>query len=893
MDEREEILNQETQETPDQATPSGGGADGSPPTGIVLPRYIEDEMKTSYIDYAMSVIIGRALPDVRDGLKPVHRRILYTMNELGFTHTKPHKKSARIVGDVLGKYHPHGDSAVYDSMVRMAQYFSQRYMFVDGHGNFGSVDGDSAAAMRYTEARLSRIAEEMLSDLDKETVDFKPNYDESLLEPDVLPARIPNLLINGSSGIAVGMATNIPPHRLTEVVQGAIRLIDNPHLTIEELMEDVQGPDFPTGGIIYGVSGIRDAYHTGRGKVVVRAKCEIVEEPRRRPAIIVTEIPYMVNKSRLLEKIVDLVRDKKIPEIADLRDESDRDGMRMVIELKNDSIPNVVLNKLYKHTELESTFGIIMLALVDNKPMVLNLKEILRYFIDHRRDVVRRRCKYELRKAEERAHILEGLLIALDNIDRVIEIIRGSKTADEASESLMSEFGLSQIQAKAILEMRLQRLVGLERDKIRLEYEELERKIADLKDILATPSRVLNIIKEELQEIAAKYGDERKTAITASSAEFSMEDLIANEDVAITVSHSGYIKRQTLATYRAQGRAGKGMSSTQMREEDFIRDIFVAMTHDYMLFFTDKGKVYWLKVYDIPDGSRQSKGKAIINLINIEPGERILTMKSVSGFDQDKFLFFVTRKGIVKKTSLSSYSRPRRDGIKAINIDEDDELVEVKITDGNSSVILGTSMGKAAQFHESCVRPMGRVSRGVKGITLKRGDFVVGMEIVKDEDQKLLVITENGFGKRTPIGEYPTHNRGGQGVINIKTNTRNGRVVAFCEVSDEQDVMIVTVNGIVIRMHVDEISVVGRNTQGVRIIRVKDGDRVVGAEVLERDDEEETVSPEAPDPDDLVEDLTEEDDSADYDDTVDAGESDETDVPDADDDEDDNDGDGE
>lgn len=807
----------------------GGGSDRD---GNIVPRYIEDEMRTSYIDYAMSVIIGRALPDVRDGLKPVHRRILHSMNEQGFTHSKPYKKSARIVGDVLGKYHPHGDAAVYDTMVRMAQDFSLRYTFIDGHGNFGSVDGDSAAAMRYTEARLSRVAEEMLVDLEKETVPFKPNYDETLLEPEVMPAKIPNLLVNGSSGIAVGMATNIPPHNLTEVIDGAISLIDNPNVTNEDLMEHIKGPDFPTGGIIYGIKGIREAFETGRGRVVVRAKCEIIEEGRR-PVIIVTEIPYQVNKSRLLEKIAGLVREKKLPEISDLRDESDREGMRIVIELKRDCIPTVVLNKLYKHTDMESTFGVIMLALVDNRPVVLNLREMLRHFVDHRRDIVRRRTRYELRKAEERAHILEGLLIALDNIDRIIEIIRGSRTTEDAMNGLMQEFGLSELQTKAILEMRLARLVGLERDKIKAEYEELLIKIEDLKDILRKPARVLAIIKEELLDMSARYGDARRTEIVAASSDFSMEDLIANEEVAVTVSHHGYIKRQRLDLYKSQSRGGRGMSASQTKEEDFIQSIFAAMTHDFMLFFTDRGKVFWLKVYDIPEASRQSKGKPIINLIDIEAGEKILTMISVSDFDESKNLVFATSRGIIKKTNLAAYSRPRKAGIRAINIDEGDTLIGVRITDGDNNIMLGTAMGKAVQFNEADARTLGRVSRGVKGIRLRKGDSVVGMEIV-EESMSLFTITENGYGKRTPISDYPVQHRGGMGVINIKSGSRNGMVITVREVDDEKDLMVVTESGMLIRIHASEVSVVSRNTMGVRIIRLKEGDKVVAVEVLER-----------------------------------------------------------
>jgi DNA gyrase subunit A len=827
----EENVDINEEEMPGMLPASSNGGD------LVVSRQIEDEMRTSYIDYAMSVIIGRALPDVRDGLKPVHRRILFAMNELGFTHTKPFKKSARIVGDVLGKYHPHGDTAVYDAMVRMAQSFSLRYTFIDGHGNFGSVDGDSAAAMRYTEARLARIAEEMLDDIDKETVEFRPNYDESLQEPEVLPAKLPSLLINGSSGIAVGMATNIPPHNLNEIVDAAVALIDNPHVAIEDLMQIVSGPDFPTGGIIHGIKGIRSAYETGRGRVVIRARAEI-DESGKRPLIIVTELPYQVNKSRLLEKIALLVREKKTPEIADLRDESDRRGMRVVVTLKRDCIPSVVLNKLYKHTDLEVTFGVIMLAIVDNRPKVLNLREILRHFVDHRLTIVKRRVRFLLRKAEERAHILEGLLIALDNIDRAITIIRASKSQNEAIDGLMDAFELTEIQARAILDMKLQRLVGLEREKIKAEYDDLKIKIDDFKDILSSTPRVLSIIKEELLYLKEKFGDERKTEITASSADFSMEDLIANVEVAITVSHSGYIKRQRLDNYKSQHRGGKGMSASQMRDEDFIKDIFIAKTHDYMLFFTDKGKVYWLKVYDIPEGSRQSMGRPIINMINIENNEKILTMKSVDLFDSKRNLFFTTKKGIVKKTNLTAYSRPRSGGIRAIIMDDGDELVDVKITSGDSRIIIGTAFGKSIQFSENDVRSMGRVTRGVKGITLKTGDRVVGMDSL-DEDFYIVSITEKGYGKKTLPSKFSVQHRGGQGVICIKTDDRNGHQAAFRQVRDDQDIMIITEKGMVIRIHAEDVPVVGRNTKGVRIIRLNEDDKVVGTALAPRDDADE------------------------------------------------------
>jgi DNA gyrase subunit A len=776
----------------------------------ILNRRIEEEMESSYIDYAMSVIVGRALPDVRDGLKPVHRRILYAMNEAGMTPDKPYKKSARIVGDVLGKYHPHGDTAVYDTIVRMAQDFSLRYPLVDGQGNFGSIDGDRAAAMRYTEVRLSKIATELLTDIDKDTVDFVPNYDDSLKEPRVLPAKLPNLLLNGSSGIAVGMATNMPPHNLTEVVDALTTIINNPETPVEELMETLTGPDFPTGGYILGRSGIREAYSTGRGKITLRAKAEI-EEGEKRQRILVSEIPYMVNKSRLIESIADLVKDKKIEGISDLRDESDREGMRIVIELKTNSQADIVLNQLYKHTQMQTTFGIINLALINGQPVVHSLKELLDAYLAHRKEVVIRRTKFELEKAEKRAHILEGLRTALDSIDAVIKLIRGSKNAEVAKEGLMEDFALTDVQAQAILDMRLQRLTALEREKIDSEYEQLQKRIKHYREVLADPQMVLDIIQGELTELKDKYGDSRRTEIVEGELGIEDEDLIPVEDMIVTITNTGYIKRVPMETYRSQRRGGKGVIGMETKEEDFVEDLFVASTHDFVLFFTNLGKVHWLKVYRLPLTGRYSKGKAIVNLLELGGGEKVRATIPVSEFDSDRFIFFATKKGTVKKTYLSAYSRPRRGGIIAINLDSDDELISVKLTDGTQDIFMATKNGKAIRFSETDVRPIGRGTRGVRGIRLKKGDEVIGMDLAIDDSQ-ILTITE-----------------------------RNGKAVSTKEVSGEEEIMVTTLDGIVIRTRVEEISVVGRNTKGVRIMRLKKGDLVVAvAKILpENGDEEE------------------------------------------------------
>jgi DNA gyrase subunit A len=805
----------------------------------ILNRRIEEEMESSYIDYAMSVIVGRALPDVRDGLKPVHRRILYAMNEAGMTPDKPYKKSARIVGDVLGKYHPHGDTAVYDTIVRMAQDFSLRYPLVDGQGNFGSIDGDSAAAMRYTEVRLSKIATELLTDIDKDTVDFTPNYDDSLKEPRVLPAKLPNLLLNGSSGIAVGMATNMPPHNLVEVVDALTRMIENPETPVEELMETIPGPDFPTGGFILGRSGILEAYRTGRGKITLRAKAEI-EEGEKRQRILVSEIPYMVNKSRLIESIADLVKDKKIEGISDLRDESDREGMRIVIELKTNAQADIVLNQLYKHTQMQTTFGIINLALIKGQPVVHSLKDLLGEYLTHRKEVVTRRTKFELEKAEKRAHILEGLRTALDNIDAVIKLIRGSKNAEAAKKGLMKDFALTDVQAQAILDMRLQRLTALEREKIDTEYEELQKRIAHYREVLSNPQMVLDIIQGELTDLKDKYGDSRRTEIVEGELGIEDEDLIPVEDMIVTITNTGYIKRVPMETYRSQRRGGKGVIGMETKEEDFVEDLFVASTHDFVLFFTNLGKVHWLKVYRLPLTGRYSKGKAIVNLLDLGEGEKVRATIPVSEFDSDRFIFFATKKGTVKKTYLSAYSRPRRGGIIAINLDSDDELITVKLTDGTQHIFMATKNGKAIRFSETDVRPIGRGTRGVRGIRLKKGDEVIGMDLAIDDSQ-ILTITENGFGKRTSVSQYRQIRRGGQGVINIITDDRNGKAVSTKEVSGDEEIMVTTLDGIVIRTRVSEISVVGRNTKGVRIMRLNEGDLVVAvAKILpENGDEEE------------------------------------------------------
>jgi len=801
---------------------------------------IEDEMRRSYMDYAMSVIVGRALPDVRDGLKPVHRRVLFAMEELGVAWNKSFKKSARIVGDVIGKYHPHGDSAVYDTMVRMVQEFSLRYPLINGQGNFGSVDGDSPAAMRYTEVRLARIAHEILADLDKETVDFGANYDDSLQEPLLLPTRVPNLLVNGATGIAVGMATNIPPHNLTEVVDGLIHLIDDPAATVDELMRHVSGPDFPTAGIIHGLEGIREAYRTGRGRIQLRASCVIETAGRKsaRDAIIVNELPYTVNKARLIEKIADLVRDKKIEGIATLRDESGREGMRIVIEIKRDDQPQAVLNQLYKHTQLQTTFGIIFMALVDGQPKVLNLRQMLRHFLAHRRVVITRRTEFELRKAQERAHILEGLKIALDHLDAVIKLIRAAAGPEVARNQLMERFELSQRQAQAILDMRLQRLTGLERDKIITEYQEVLATIARLEHILAHEEEVDRIIKEELTALKEQFGDKRRTVIVPFSADISIEDMIADEDMAITLSHGGYIKRNATSLYTAQRRGGKGKTGMQTREEDFVEHLFIASAHDYLLFFTDQGRVYRLKVYEIPQAGRAARGKAIVNLLDLQKGEGIAACLAVRDFADDRFVVLATRKGVVKKSPLSEYANIRAGGIIAITVDEGDEVIGVRLTTGDQEIFLASRSGKAIRFAEADVRPMGRTSRGVRGMSFKGDDQLVTMEVL-NPGSTLLTVTENGFGKRTPLEDYPTQNRGGQGVITIKTTARNGMVAGAMQVGSDDHLMLSTEGGKIIRMVVAGISTVGRNTQGVRLVELDD-DLVSGVmRLAEPDDEEE------------------------------------------------------
>ncbi|GAV24083.1 DNA gyrase, A subunit [Carboxydothermus islandicus] len=808
--------------------------------GKVLPVKLEEEMKSSYLDYAMSVIVGRALPDVRDGLKPVHRRILYAMHILGMTPDKPHRKSAHIVGEVLGKFHPHGDVAVYDAMVRMAQDFSTRYPLIDGHGNFGSVDGDSAAAMRYTEARMAKITVEMLRDIDKDTVDFMPNYDNSTKEPVVLPSRIPNLLVNGSSGIAVGMATNIPPHNLREVIDGVVKMIDDPEVEIGELMKIIKGPDFPTGGKIMGRQGIRQAYTTGRGTIKVRAVTTFEKLSGGKTAIIVTELPYQVNKAKLIEKIADLVRDKKIDGIADLRDESDRKGMRIVIELKRDANPQVVLNQLFKHTQLQDTFGIIMLALVDNQPKILNLKEILFYYLEHQKNVVTRRTRYDLNKAEERAHILEGLKIALANLDEVIKIIRGSKDVDTARQGLMSRFGLTEKQAQAILDMRLQRLTALEREKIDEEYRELIKKIEYFNSILADERVLLGVIRQELLEIKEKYGDARRTQITNEESIFDEEDLIAEEDMVITITHQGYIKRLPVDTYKNQRRGGRGVTAMATKEEDFVRHLFVTSTHNYLLFFTNKGKVYRLKVHEIPEAGRQARGTPIVNLLYVDQDERITAIIPVKEFSDDHYLLMVTKNGIVKKTVLSEYDSSRRDGIIALSLEEGDKLIDVKLSTGQEEVIIGTKKGMAIRFSETDVRPMGRTAKGVRGITLSPGDEVIGLEVV-DEQAELLTVTSKGFGKKTPFSEYRVQSRGGKGIINMKVTQKNGEVVGIVAVRPEDEVMAISGEGIMIRVKAAEISTQGRATQGVTLMKLNKDDQLTAVAKIAAQEEEENA----------------------------------------------------
>jgi len=808
----------------------------------LIPIKIEDEMKSAYIDYSMSVIVSRALPDVRDGLKPVHRRVLFGMHELGIRSNTAYKKSARIVGEVLGKYHPHGDSSVYDTMVRMAQEWSLRYLLVDGQGNFGSVDGDSPAAMRYTEARMRKISEDLMADIEKETVDLQLNFDDTLKEPTVLPTRVPNLLINGASGIAVGMATNMPPHNLTEVVDGTIQYIDNNEITIEELIKTIKAPDFPTGGTIYGYEGVKEAFLTGRGRIVIRAKANI-EEVNGRECIIVNEIPYQVNKAEMIRKTADLINDKKIEGISTIRDESDRNGMRVVYVLKRDAVPNIVLNKLYKYTSLQSSFSVNNIALVKGKPQMLNLKDMIHHFVEHRHDVVVRRTQFELRKAEERAHILEGLIIASDNIDEVIAIIRGSQNADAARENLIKRFELSEIQAKAIVEMRLRQLTGLEQDKLRSEYDELLKTIADLKDILDKKDRRMDIIKEELLEIKNKYGDERRSNIEYAGGEFSMEDMIPDEKVVITISHAGYIKRTPLAEYKTQNRGGVGQKASTTRDEDFLQDLFVGTNHQYMLFFTQKGKCFWMRVYEIPEGSKTAKGRAIQNLINIEQDDKVKAFICTQDLkDQDyinsHYVIMATKKGQVKKTSLEQYSRPRTNGINAISVREGDELLEAKLTTGNSHVMLAVKSGKAIRFEESKTRPMGRGASGVRGITLNdENDEVVGMISVNDMDANVLVVSENGYGKRSSLEDYRVTNRGGKGVKTISITEKTGELVSIKNVTDQDDLMIINKSGIAIRMEVSGLRVMGRATQGVRLINLKGEDTIAAVAKVMKDED--------------------------------------------------------
>ena len=789
---------------------------------------IEDEMKRSYISYAMSVIVGRALPDARDGLKPVHRRILFAMKEAGITHDKPSKKSARVVGDVLGKYHPHGDTAVYDSIVRMVQDFSLRYPLIDGQGNFGSIDGDGAAAMRYTEVRMDKIAEEMLADIDKETVPFRPNYDGSMEEPEVLPAKLPNLLVNGSTGIAVGMATNMAPHNIGEVIDGTLMLIENPETTIPELMSVIKGPDFPTAAHILGTAGIKSAYMTGRGPIKIRAVAEIQELKKDREQIIVTELPYQVNKARMIENIAQLAREKTIVGISDLRDESDRDGIRVVIELSRGTNPKVILNQLYKHTQMETSFGIINLALVEGKPKELNLKELLKIYLDYRMEIIQKRTLYDLRKSEERAHILEGLRIALDNIDEVVALIKGSANADEAKQGLMDNFALDEIQSKAILDMRLQRLTGLETRKILEEFEGLIKLIVELRKIIESDELKYEIIRNELLELKGKYGDARRTKIVHDASEVTDEDLIPEEDVVVTITNGGYIKRLPLDTYTMQRRGGRGIIGMEMKEEDFVENLFISSTHNYILFFTNLGRLYWQKVYEVPEGSRQSRGKAIVNLLELQEGEMVNAMIPVKKFAEDRYLLMATRAGTIKKTPLSEFRNPRKAGIIAVSLDEGDELVKVLLTDGKKEVLMVSKKGKAIRFSEEDVRPMGRTARGVRGMTLDGPeDEVVSVDLV-DETTTLLTVTENGFGKRTEYSQYPSHRRGGRGVITIITNIRNGFVSNVKSVAEDDELMITSSEGIIIRVPAKDISVQGRNTQGVRVMNIKPGDKVVG-----------------------------------------------------------------
>jgi DNA gyrase subunit A len=806
----------------------------------IVPVDIEDEMKGSYIDYSMSVIVARALPDVRDGLKPVHRRVLFGMRELGLASNKAYKKSARIVGEVLGKYHPHGDSAIYDTMVRMAQDFSLRYPLVDGQGNFGSVDGDSAAAMRYTEARMSKLAEEMLNDLEKETVNFAPNFDETLKEPTVLPSALPNLLINGASGIAVGMATNIPPHNLGEVIDAIISLIKDPEVSCEKLMKYVKAPDFPTGGIIYGYDGVKSAYTTGRGKIILRAKAKIEKTKNDRSNIVVTEIPYQVNKSVLIERIADLVREKKFEDISDIRDESDRDGLRIVIELKRDAVPEVALNNLYKHTNMQVTFGVIMLSLVDGRPQILTLKQMMEKFILHRNEVVVRRTKFDLAEAERRAHILEGYIIALDNIDAVIELIKKSRDTETAKLGLMKKFKLSEIQAKAILDMRLQRLTGLERKKIEDEYKELIKLIEKLKAILKNKDLQMEIVKNELLEVKRKYNDERRTEIVYDSRDFDIEDMIADEDVVITISHEGFIKRFPVSGYRRQNRGGKGVTAATTKEDDFIAHMFIASTHNYLLLFTDIGKCYWLKVHEIPEAGRMSRGRSLINLIQKESNEKIHAFLNVREFDDKHFIMMVTKQGFIKKTVLSAFSNPRSNGIIAVGLNKGDMLIDARLTDGTQDVIIGSKTGQAIRFHEKDVRDMGRNASGVRGITLQKNDEVVGVVTLKRAGTSIMVVTNKGFGKRSDVNDYRITKRGGKGIITVKTGDKNGEMIAIKEVLDNDDIIVVTAKGMIMRQHIKDIRIMGRNTQGVRLINLAHGDSLSAIATVTSEEEEET-----------------------------------------------------
>ncbi|MCH7614229.1 MAG: DNA gyrase subunit A [Nitrospinae bacterium] len=817
-----------------------------PPEQRLTQIAIEDEMRMSYLDYAMSVIVSRALPDVRDGLKPVHRRILYGMHQMGLGHYGAFRKSAKIVGEIMGNYHPHGDSAIYDTQVRMAQDFNMRYTLVDGQGNYGSVDGDPPAAMRYTEARLTKLAGEMLADIDKETVDFGPTYDESDVEPLVLPAKVPNLLINGAGGIAVGYATNIPAHNIGEVVTALIKVLDEPEVTITDLMEIIPGPDFPTAGFIYGTQGIKDAYHTGRGLLTIRAKTHIETDERRdRESLIVTEIPYQVNKAKLLEKIAELIHEKRIEGISDIRDESDRDGMRVVIELKKATIPLVVLNQLYKHTQLQNTFGVIMLALVNNRPEVLNLKQIIVAFLEHRREVIIRRTAYEMRKAEARAHILEGLQVALENLDAIIALIRGSASPDVAKTQLVEQFPLSDIQAAAILDMRLQRLTQLERNKLTQELEDLKAKIASLKAVLGSEDLIRKVINDELIEIKEAYQDPRRTQIIPQEAEINVEDLIADEEMAVTISHAGYIKRHPVSEYRAQRRGGKGKIGMGVKDEDFVEKLFTASTHDFLLFFTDAGKVYWLKVHEIPEAGRASKGKAMVNLLALATNEKVTTTMPVREFRDDLYVVMATRLGIIKKTELSAYGNPRQGGIIALTLEEGDKLIGVEITDGNRDILLGTKEGIVIRFREKNVRPIGRTGRGVRGISLDETNQVIGMTtITPDAEASILTVTELGYGKRTDTTEYRTQSRAGRGVISVKVTEKNGQAVCFHQVNDTDDIMVMTAEGKILRTKVDYLRNIGRNSQGVRLIVMENTDRVVGvaklAESADTDEDSET-----------------------------------------------------